>query len=276
MATRIGFGTLNWSSLSNLRVLDADEALIAISPFKSNYVLPQLMALLGGEGIKLQRNTEGKVSAELTLKALTPRLDAGELTFSKGQPMTKGDFIGIIRFLTYVSRKEILPAGAKQVAPEWARFSTCVPLILSAFKEFRNLKYSEWDFEDSMIDQLVDPRMLSILKLSGTEVCWDASDLLEFQSIARTVKTGASAGTARHINSTTAISKVGDEDFDKLPSLVRVLLLQTWVFQPSLATSLGVYNLLDIDAPAEPLITADVFKQKSNSKTTKLIDEVLW
>lgn len=269
---KIGFGskdigTLNWASLAKLNSLGSDKAEQLLVPFRANYVLPQLMAFLGGKGITLIRNSEGKVSIAATLRGLNEVFESSQLRFDKGGECTPQMLAGILAFLVHPSRKNILPDGASQVKPEWVRFGSAVPLFMSAFKEFRNLKYSEWDLKDELIHLIVSPDMLELMKFNGAEVGWDNETLCEYREIARTVKTGAKAGTLRHINSTTSISKVGDNEFDSLPKFVKLALCQTWVWQPSMYTPMGIYNINDIDAKQEPLVSTEVFK-KSESITS--------
>lgn len=264
MITRkIGFGSktisnLNWESLCDLGSVDAAQAKNKLETFRNNHVMPQLMAFIGGTGITLHRNEDGKVSTEATLKALSKVLDANEVHFLDGTLLTKKAFNGMLQFMATPTRSSIMPVGTKQISPEWARFSSAVPLFMSAFKEFRNVNYKEWDLQDPFMQYTTDPRTISILRMAGTEIGWDSSKLLEFQKEGRTVKTGATAGTVKHLNSATSITGVSDEDFSALPSLVKVMLCQTWVFQPGLYTKYGLYNLMDIDAKAEPLIVVDV------------------
>lgn len=265
MATKIGFGSkdignLDWEALERLGALDVEEAEAILDPFKQNYVLPQLMAFLASTTFKLERNEAGKVSVSATLRALAPKLgsDLGSITFPKGQALTKKAFIGILSFLRYKNRKAILPVGAKQVAPEWKRFNTSVPLFMSAFKEYRNLKYSEWDLTDGLLNQILDQDTIAMLSYVGTEFGWSTEDLLEFRTIARTIKTGAKAGILKHLNSTTAICKVGDEDFDKLPKLLKLMLCQTWVYQPSMYSQMSIQNINYIDSMSVALVSADI------------------
>ncbi len=259
---KIGFGSrkissLPWETLGNLKSLEHEAAKVALDQFRFNYVLPQVMALLAKQ-VALIRNENGKFSTTLTMKNMSSQIDKGLVVFDDGAIVTKAIFNGILQFIRYNSRSYILPALAKQISPEWARFSSAVPLFMSAFKEYRNVKYSDWDLTDEWLCYTTDDRMHELLKTVGSEIGYTNDELLAFQRQGRTIKTGAKAGTIKHLNSTTAITGIADEEFASLPALVKLLLCQAWVFQPGLYHKLGIYNLNDPDAKAASLISTEI------------------
>ena len=227
-------------------------------PATAEWVLPQLMALLASQ-IKLKRNASNKFSFKETLVALLGQIDRDEITFSDGTPLDKHTMKGILVYLKTTPRGCILPVAAKQCSPKWARYATGVPLFLSAFKEYRDVQYSEWDWSEprayigTVLEE--DYVILAGYITSGWRCPWTTEELLAFTKIAEVVKSGKTEGRVRKLGELTSFSAVGDYDFDALKDIrwLRPLLCQTWVFQPHIASKYAITNLPDIDTPAAPL-----------------------
>jgi hypothetical protein len=294
-------GSLNWATLSGLTHLaegmDLEELKTHLIPFRQNYVLPQLMAFLASNNFKLIRNEDNKVSISKSLKAWSASSAEGQIKFNTGEIATKEVLSGIFAFLRVSPRSAILPDKVKQVAPEWLRYSACVPLFLSAFKEFRGLKYSEWDFslqeEMEGLSIVLDKNMFEIVDWIESDISMKSSDILAIRNFARVYQSGAKMGQLRSLNQTYSIPAIRPlPRFPELtenlsestmlhfnesyPAYVKLLMCQTWLYQPPYYTDLAIHNLTDPDSPAEPLIDTTILSTKSKETVTRTSSTYDW
>jgi len=226
----------------------------------SSWVLPQLLAFLGK--LPLARGDNELISATLSLRRIAREIDS--VTFSNGMPVTKETINAMLGFVLRTNRSDIL-SGTQLQHP---RYSAAVPFLLSAFKEQRNIPYSSWDTSDPMFRYFIEDEWL--LALTHLEVPkFTLDECLDFRAKARTFKTGPKAGTLRSINATTVISKIGDEVFDALPKYWKLALCQTWVFHPTNRHPLAITNPYNIDEPAEPLVSGEVFEARQPEKAKR-------
>lgn len=232
----------------------------------SSWVLPQLSALLGK--LPLAKNEKELYSASLSIKRISSEVES--ITFSNGMPVTKEILNSMIKFAVQTNRSDIL-SGTQLATP---RYSAAVPFILSALKEQRNLSYSRWDFSDPHIRFFLESEWVNALQC--TEVpTFSIEDVLDFRAKARTFRTGARAGTLRSLNTTTSITRTGNETFDDLPKYWKLALCQTWVFHPSNRHPLAITNPYSIDTVMEPLVSGEVLqpvKAKLNSVKNEEVD----
>lgn len=219
---------------------------------KANYswVLPQLSALFAS--LPLARNGSDKYSVSLSLKRIARELDA--VTFSNGMPLSKEAINNMLKFVLRGNRSDIL-SGTQLANP---RYSAAVPFVLSAFKESRNINYSSWDITDPFLQYFLEDDWVVALTYEDVPK-FSTEDLLDFRAKARTFRTGAKAGTMRSINATTNITRMGITEFDSLPKYWKLALCQTWVFHPTNRHPLAITNPYDLDTPAEPLVTGEIF-----------------
>jgi hypothetical protein len=223
----------------------------------SSWILPQLTALLGK--LPLARGDNELISPTLSLRRVAKEIDG--ITFSNGMPVSKEAVNAMLRYVLRNNRSDIL-SGTQLTTP---RYSAAVPFVLSAFKEQRNIQYSSWDTTDPMFRFLIEDEW--ILALRHLQVPnFTLEERLDFRAKARTFKTGPKAGTMRTINTTTAISKLDVETFDELPKYWKLALCQTWVFHPSNRHPLAITNPYNIDEPAEPLVSGEIFETKQPAK----------
>ncbi len=251
---------LNWEAL-----VDGD---IDTLQFREPWVLPHIMAFLAKPKVViLERNDDNKISATLTLKTLAENLDAGNINFEAHEQVTKKAFQGMLNWITTSSRSSILPEKTTQSSREWCRFGGIVPLFLSAFKEYRNVSYSQWDFADPKLKHLVDKSNLEVLQLIGTPVPWDSTQLQEFLVEGRKYKSGPKIGMPKHLNLCSKLNETGDEQFDSLPNFVRSMLCQTWLYQPEYYTQFGVYNLNNADSRPSEDISKELLKETTSKES---------
>jgi hypothetical protein len=253
--THTNISSLGWNTIKDLNLAaPIDETLL--EQFRERWVLPQIMHVLGTQ-LRLARDSDNKISISESAKLWKIALESGEIKYSDKKLVSMDDLLGILKFLRIPSRSAILPEGDKQLGN---RFSSAVPLFLSAFKEYRSIPYKHWNTCDSKLSSVLDLKSVELFSYLESDVGknWTTDELIEFREIARVVKTGKRSGELRSINATFAITGIKDEEFNKLPSIVKCLLCQTWVFQPYLHTELSINNLLDPDAPASSLVDIEI------------------
>lgn len=254
-------GELNWASLANLNSVEKAEAVKQLEPFRSHHVLPQLMALLASEQFKLFRTDDGKFSFRQSLLYWAEKAEAGQLRFITNRAeITKPALVGIMAYLRYPTRGDLLPSEAKQISYEWLRYAHCVPLLLSAFKQYRNVKYMDWDLSDPKLEICTDPKNYQLFLKVGYQHEWTTSELVEIRDSIRTYKSGARAGTMRSLNSTYSPSAVGDPKFNELPNNLKLMLIQTWVYQVCNHTDFGIYDITNFDNLPTALVESDALE----------------
>jgi hypothetical protein len=131
---------------------------------------------------------------------------------------------------------------------------------LSAFKEYRDVGYSSWDWTDPFKEFLVDGDIVAWSSHFGKDVVWSTDALLGFREGSLTVKTGKNQGTVRKPQSTTQVYGVTDPEFKGLPRLMKLNLTQLWCFHPSLVTKFTIGSHMDLDNPQQPLVAGEVLE----------------
>lgn len=217
----------------------------------SSWILPQITALVAS--FPLAKNDSELYSVSLSLKRIAREIDS--ITFSNGMPIAKETINAILKFVLRGNRSDIL-SGTQLATP---RYSVAVPFVLAAFRESRGIPYSSWDTSDPMLPFFLEDEWFNALRASEVQE-YTLEERLDFRAKARTVRTGAKAGTLRSINATTSITRTGNPDFDALPKYWKLALCQTWVFHPSNRHPLAITNPYNIDTPAEPLVSGEIFE----------------
>lgn len=226
----------------------------------SIWALPQLSAFLGSE-VPLKRNTEGLISFKETLVAIKEKIDSGKLVFPDGIPVTLEDFNGIIQVLRTSPRGDVLGKLIQSKEPG-LRYCAGVPLFCAAFKEFRDVKYSEWDWTDPHRKYLLDPDFVEYSDLFGSPIEYSKETLLKIREDALYIQSGKAMGTERKPEATTTVFNVKDPEFKLYPRLYKLALTQLWIFIPHLYNKYIINNPISLDEPAEPLISTNVLVEE--------------
>lgn len=234
------------------------------------WILPQLLAYIGSK-IPLAKGEHGWGFAP-TLRGLGSALDAGAICHDNGVPISKLAFQGMLNVLNYSPRGDILPANWRQSSGEGLRYAAAVPLFLSAFKEYRDIKYSEWDWQDDKRVHFLDKDMMEYSSQFYKPVEWSTEELLEFREEGRTVRSGTKAGTQKPLIATTTLTGLNDPDFKVLPRLLKLALCQVWVYHPTIRHKYMITNHLDLDQHPEPLVADEVFVAPKSTTTTSMWD----
>jgi hypothetical protein len=264
-----------------LKALDIKETkaedLPLLEPFKEEWVLPQLMAFFGTGQCKPILSAEGQVDILATLRRITDKAFAGTLVFDNGTKVSSNAVVGMIKFMKVHPRGSIMPRKVTQGSPKGHRFSACVPLLFSAWKTYQNVPYSSYDYYNPSMEHVLEDDLINMLQYQGQEHPWSPEELAKLRDQAMYIK---STGGMRTPATTYMVYSTGDSDFDALPKLVKLCLLQLWVFQPSLYSPYAIHNLMDLDAPASEIIDTNVFitnevanKPAAKSTENKLASE---
>lgn len=274
----IGFrniSELDWPSIITVASLPKEHQEPMLERFRNPLVIPQLMALLASSQFKL-KSVDGKFHFGESLKAWSEHFSEGKFFyFDDGSELTKEDLQGMFSLLRVVPRSVSLPSKATQLSADWIRYATPVPLYLSAFKQFRNVMYKQWDLNDPKLEICTDKRNFQVFKYIGTEFTWSQGKLIEFRDNSRKYKTGQKAGTFRSLNQTYTVSATEDPEFNELPENVKLMLCQVWAYQPGCSTQYGLYSFADPDASAIPLVETEVFQKSFKDRNVQAIDDDL-
>jgi hypothetical protein len=262
---------VNWS------VLTEPEATIEQLGIEGSFLVPQLLAFVASQ-LPPVTSAEGQISFRESVPHWNKLAKAGEVHFSN-RPATAAEVRGILTYLCSTPRGDVL--GVKQIDPKFVRWATGVPLVLSAYREYKDIPYSRWDWteplsgsHDFVLDK--DTQDLVPYILDHRSVDWSTDKLVEFRDTGAQIKSGINAGKTKPLNQVTAITGVDDLDFRRLPKLLKLMLCQTWVFQPHIASKFSITNIKCIDVPAEPISDLEMFETPKTKAATKSEYDSIW
>lgn len=264
---RRGYGSF---ALENLPMVINEDSL---AYWRAPAVMPAIMALLNK--IKLVRAEGGLISTTGTVDLLRETIANREFEFDSGKPVTGPEMKAIFDVISTNARGSIYGFKGSQLLPANSRWAGNVPLFLSAFKEFRNTKYSEWDLSDPKLELVTDKNNLAVFSFIGEDMGWDNEQLLEFGKLMRTSGKGDLGSKALFKTNRTGL----DPDFDSLPTLVKLMLTQQWAYQYGVPSKYAIISLTDIDAECVPPLIeteANLFDKPTEQKGTEPIGEFTW
>lgn len=240
-----------------------------IDPVNAGWILPQVIAAVGNYW-PIVKGPSGLYSFTETLRKWKTTISSGELDL-EGNPINLSGATNLLRWITTSPRGEVL-GSLKQTSGEGVRYSAPVPLVLSAWKQYRGVGYSSWDWTDPGKRFFLDHDILEWSEYFGVEQPWEPSELLQFRVNALEVKSGARQGTQRRPESCASVFGVSDGAFKKLPRLMKLSLCQLWCFHPSIRTDLMITNHMDLDSFPTPLVDGEIFQEldKKTKITTTL------
>lgn len=217
---------------------------------RSPALLPQALAWIGSN-IRLVKGESGKWSFDKTFDNLGSEVQSGKLLF-EGSPVSGAWLLGMFRALNHHPRGEILSPQLKQSQPSGSRYAANIPLILSAFKQYRNVNYEDWDW-DSPSEHLkwfLDKDNRDVIAYRKQEMPWTLEQLEEFRIQTNTKE--------KALTAITSVVRIADPDFKMLPRLLKLMLLQLWTYHPSIRHPLAITNLQNFDEPAKPLVDSEL------------------
>jgi hypothetical protein len=213
---------------------------------QAGWLLPQVLAFIGRQ--KAIRNASGKYDGVLTASAMIKQDPDGE----------DPDWVkGLLLYIRSSPRGSILPATIKATAEHLRPYSDLVPLFLAAFKKFQNINYSDWENISRIIDEDL------YLAMTCNPPVFE--DLLNYRKVGSTIKTGKQAGTTKSPTAATSLTSVGDDEFDTLPRLAKIMLCQVWLAHPSFRNEYMILDPNDWDNMPKPLIDTEVFKETTTN-----------
>lgn len=234
-------------------VADAKAKLVAsLVVFKQKEVIPDLITLIGK--VKPVLTAEGQVDIIATLTNLANMAKEGRLKFKDGKLVSPSACRAMVEFMKVEPRSYIGMAKPSAYTVEGHVYSACRPLVMSAWKLYHNIPYSQYNYSSPNMIHIVGPEMLELLRYLGTETEWSNEKLIDIRN---QVVLSSQYGQAH--NCVDAKNYSDDDEFNKLPRLVKLALLQLWVFHPSLYQSYAIMNLDNPDLPPEVLIQGEVF-----------------
>lgn len=235
-----------------------------IQPGNEHWILPQLMAHIGNTW-PLVRVGE-LYSPTQTIRRWAELSQTGELDLD-GALLNLGSVKALVKWLCTSPRGDIL-TGMTQTKDQGVRYSAPVPLILSAFKEFRGVGYNSWNWSDSSMTHLVDRDLVDWSQHFRVPQPWTVNELRSFREGSLEVKSGTRQGTIRKPESTSQVYGVTDPQFKALPRLMKLALTQLWCFHPRVRTNLMITNHMDLDSHPQPLVEGEVLEVKSTVKAS--------
>lgn len=156
-----------------------------------------------------------------------------------------------------------LMCDSRQLNKQYQQTEYCsmVPLILSAFKKFHNIEYSQWDREE--LHYVVSPKLLEAMTTVPPD--YSVEELLQFRVKGLTMGTGSrnpghqkspvTTYNLHHLPKQLEDGRVGP---GHLPPLTRMMLCQTWCAHPSNRSKYMITNPLDWDNMPAPLVDSEI------------------
>lgn len=228
-----------------------------LKPFqeRSQAILPQALAWIGSYW-PLAKATSGRYGLYESFKLLVQHQQEGRLQYEDTK--VELDWLrGFVKFLTHSPRGDILHSRMQQSKQTGWRYAANVPLILSAFKQFRNIPYEQWEWS-----QLLDPKlpqaalfldrdMQEVVRYRfGEQYQFTQPELLQFREETNLKK--------RALTAITTVVGISDPDFKSLPRILKLMLLQVWIYHPSIRHPLAITNLENFDEEQTPLVSSEV------------------
>lgn len=140
-----------------------------------------------------------------------------------GKPFSCKTLLGWIKYLYMAKPSEYISSQTKHTA-----VCSAVPLVLKAYKQEKGIKYSQWDKTDEYFQNMMNYTLKPVVDTPNV-VRVSADDYNE--AVGRALTT-ASTGKVNNLTGN-YIGYTSIKEFDEQPAMVRKMLLQTWVFHPS-------------------------------------------
>lgn len=152
------------------------------------------------------------------------------------------------------------------------QYCSLIPLIMAAHKKYNNVPYSRWDY--NTMHYIVNPSLLEAMSWSHEHDLdndhddfyndWGISrnDLRELRIEALTYKSGDKKGQVKDPKSTYTVNSTSNPIFASMPTLTRIMAVQTWCAHPDNRHQYMVLSTYDWDKIPEELVTANIFKTK--------------
>lgn len=162
---------------------------------------------------------------------------------------------GLYYFLLSEPRGLII--AGKQNSDQYRSYSALVPLILSAHKLMNNIPYSSWSKEGL---SLVVNKSLVEAMLWVDEINFSKEELINIRNDGMLIQSGSNMGKYRDPEKSHNLYGIKDPEWNKLPSLLKIMKTQIWVAHPNNRNHLMVLDNENWDSLPEPLEVSEVVK----------------
>lgn len=162
--------------------------------------------------------------------------------------------LGIYRFLQFNQRSAWLSGPATK---EGKKFCNLVPLILFAHKLYNDVPYNRWGREN--IHYVVNSQLATAMLAEHPELSVERR--LQLRDIGLTAK-----GEKRSAQTTYMLYGLKGTEVEKLDSLSKAMILQTWCAHPTNRTKYMILDSADWDKMPSALLNAEIFKSAESFK----------
>ena len=217
------------------------------------WALPQLSSWFS-EDIKLIKNENGLISPSQSLKSIKESLDQGAVVLGS-TTISTSVWRDLWNYLITSPRGDLLKGGTQTKSPA-LRWNAGVPIILSFFKEHRNLGYESWDWTDPSMIHWMDQDLWTAL--SQPSRFWSREELVEFRDQGLVIKSGVKTGQTRDPKSTPNLTGIHNQEFNRLPRLLKLMLCQCWCYHPHHRHQFMILDVGYHDLIPTPLVDDEV------------------
>ena len=187
--------------------------------------MPQISSWFS-ESLTLAKNDRGYISPSLSLQHIKHQLDRGAIVLGSTTidvPTWREIWNQLI-----TSPRGGLIQGVPQTRTPALRWNAGVPIILSFFKEHRNLGYESWDWTDPSMTHWMDQDLWKALTTPHPQ--WSREELVVFRDQGLIIKSGVKTGQTRDPKSTPNLTGIENQEFNRLPRLTKLMLCQSWCY----------------------------------------------
>ena len=161
-----------------------------------------------------------------------------------------------------------------QTDPKYRDYCSLVPLIMSAFKKYKKINYSEWD--RSTISSITEKELATAM-LHEELPDLTVDQILEARTDGLTYKKDTKLGEVKPVKTTYRmyISAEKGHGLESLDPMTQIMLCQTWAAHPSNRTEYMILDPLDWDHMPEPILSTVVLKNAVASSKFDPPDTIL-
>ena len=238
-----------------------------IKAFKSRSVsiISQVMPFLAH--IIPAKNSRGLYSASSVFELLAKNEEycLNNVYFSGEQ------ILQYMRVFNHKNTSEYLDAQAKS-----PQFSAATPIVLAAYRQQLGIKYEQWDKADPLLKRFFGPQMQWLFDPALSVPDLNDDEFREFrENVLLERKTGLLKPATSY-----KFESSGEPNFDKLPKMLRMMLLQTWIFHPSIRHPNMITDPLNwdnlADARETQQISAGIIAKPREEVKVKVFDDLGW
>lgn len=173
------------------------------------------------------------------------------------------------------------------------QYNGLVPLIMAAHKKYENISYNAWD--RNTMKYILNSSLLEALNWEATtfedldynsdeldgDAFWNAwgipyEELMDLRVDALTYKSGNKKGQVKDPKSTYTVNSTAHPVFASMPTLVRIMAIQTWCAHPDNRHQYMILDLNDLDHIPHELVTSEIFRHDSKPRARSTNEKMAW